>query len=215
MVARGGPVAATFVVLLVAAGAAIGPASVTGPRSSALPTAGPTPLETRPSQSLFVQISVTPTFPEAGDPLSMVATVYGGTGGSYSYSWSGLPPGCASVDGPDLNCTPTGTGQFQVAVTVFNGGEILGAGMATFSVTPNEANTVNGIVDLVVIGVVLGLLGTVAIVYLVVRVIRDSSDRDGRRYAPPPGPPPAEAPAWNFGPPGPPPAPPPPPPPPP
>ena len=201
-----------LVIVLLAAWGALGADGVADPRSNALPTSGPSALEARPAQTLFVQISVSPTFPEVGDPLTLVATVYGGEGGSSWYSWSGLPPGCASVDGPELNCTPTGMGQFQVALTVFNGAEILGTGMAAVSVTPNSADTVNGIVDLVAIGVVLGLVGIVAIVYLVVRAIRDSSDGDRRRLPAPTGPPPAGPPGWNFGPPGPPPPPPPPPP---
>jgi hypothetical protein len=44
--------------------------------------------------------------------------------GNLQYSWSGLPPGCGSTNGPNLTCTPTTGGTYFVVVTVrdSNGG---------------------------------------------------------------------------------------------
>jgi len=50
-----------------------------------------------------------------GAELVVFGTASGGVP-PYSYTWSGMPPGCASTDGPVLTCTPTSTGTFNVQV---------------------------------------------------------------------------------------------------
>jgi hypothetical protein len=49
--------------------------------------------------------------------------------GNLSYTWSGLPPGCSSVDGPTLDCAPTAPGTYSIVVTVRdrNGFEVASA----------------------------------------------------------------------------------------
>jgi hypothetical protein len=52
-----------------------------------------------------------------GHSVTFSANVTGGSG-NFSYNWSGLPAGCASVDARNVTCTPSGTGTTQVVVTV-------------------------------------------------------------------------------------------------
>jgi hypothetical protein len=42
----------------------------------------------------------------------------GGSGGGFTYSFAGLPAGCASADTDSLACTPTVAGEFNVSVDV-------------------------------------------------------------------------------------------------
>ncbi len=54
---------------------------------------------------------------EAGHAVSVSSNVTGGSGGD-TYTWTGLPPGCASGNAPLLNCTPAAAGNFTVGLTV-------------------------------------------------------------------------------------------------
>jgi hypothetical protein len=67
--------------------------------------------------------------------------------GNLSYAWSGLPPGCSSVDGPTLDCAPTASGTYQIVVTVRdrNGVEVESAPF-TITVKPGAGghSTSNG-----------------------------------------------------------------------
>ncbi|HYK94050.1 MAG TPA: hypothetical protein VEY07_08445, partial [Thermoplasmata archaeon] len=61
-------------------------------------------------------VSAMPAYAAEGAPLALTATATGGTGGR-SYSWMGLPPGCAGTTA-NLSCRPTSGGNFTVTVTV-------------------------------------------------------------------------------------------------
>ncbi|MCI4331416.1 MAG: PKD domain-containing protein [Thermoplasmata archaeon] len=52
-----------------------------------------------------------------GRSVTLVAIASGGTGG-YRYLWSGLPPGCTSVNASSTTCTPTSRGVYNVSVAV-------------------------------------------------------------------------------------------------
>jgi hypothetical protein len=52
-----------------------------------------------------------------GSVVSLSTNATGGTG-VLSYRYSGLPPGCSSLDKSVLNCTPTSGGSFDVEVNV-------------------------------------------------------------------------------------------------
>jgi hypothetical protein len=73
--------------------------------------------------------STTPTF--VGRAFGLTSNATSGSG-NLSYVWLGLPPGCASVDGPALVCTPTTNGTFFVVVTVrdSNGGSATSAALS-------------------------------------------------------------------------------------
>jgi hypothetical protein len=65
-----------------------------------------------------------------GHSVTFSANVTGGSG-NFSYNWSGLPAGCASVDARNVTCTPSGTGTTQVVVTVTdsNGFKVVSAAL--------------------------------------------------------------------------------------
>ncbi len=73
---------------------------------------------------------------EAGNSMSMSTLVKGGVG-IYSYTWTGLPPGCRSVDSPQLTCTPTIPGNYTVGVEVNDtSGEAASVVAGTLAVVP-------------------------------------------------------------------------------
>lgn len=63
--------------------------------------------------------------------VSLSATVSGGSG-DYLFSWTGLPPGCVSLDASVLNCTPSDIGQYVVRLRLSdsNGGSGESAGVS-------------------------------------------------------------------------------------
>jgi hypothetical protein len=66
----------------------------------------------------------------------------GGTGaGTYSYSWTNLPPGCSSANTASISCTPSATtgSPFAVTLTVTDGNS--NAATATLSLTVDSALT--------------------------------------------------------------------------
>ena len=56
---------------------------------------------------------------DSGTPTQLSTRAGGGYGG-YSYSWNGLPTGCASASTATLNCTPGVPGSFSISVTVYD-----------------------------------------------------------------------------------------------
>ncbi len=69
---------------------------------------------TDPSIDSFM---ASPTGLDLGQGSTLLISASGGYG-ALSYSFSGLPPGCATVDATVLSCTPSATGNFSVIVTV-------------------------------------------------------------------------------------------------
>jgi len=54
---------------------------------------------------------------DAGQNVRMTATPSGGSG-SFAYTWSGLPPGCATQNTSVLNCVPTSKGTYPISVSI-------------------------------------------------------------------------------------------------
>ncbi len=61
--------------------------------------------------------TIAPAAPIVDRPVILSVTIGAGAGGD-AFVWSGLPAGCASTNGPVLNCTPTATGSSRIEVTV-------------------------------------------------------------------------------------------------
>ena len=53
----------------------------------------------------------------AGQTVTFSASASGGSGG-FSYSWTGLPPGCQSVNASSITCQPSSAGTYEVSVSV-------------------------------------------------------------------------------------------------
>jgi YVTN family beta-propeller protein len=62
-------------------------------------------------------LSAHPPAIDLGQNLTLNVTV-GGAHGVFTYTWTGLPTGCASRNASQFVCTPTGTGNFTVAVNL-------------------------------------------------------------------------------------------------
>src|SRR5947208_1369707 len=69
---------------------------------------------TEPSIDEFM---ASPTGLDLGQGSTLLVSASGGYG-ALSYSFSGLPPGCATADATALSCTPSATGNFSVIATV-------------------------------------------------------------------------------------------------
>ncbi len=95
-----------------------------------------------------VSLSANPSSVTVGSTSTLTGSVSGGTS-PYTYSWTGLPPGCSSTNGATLTCAPTGTGTFTVSLTVTDSKGNTGQGSATLTVTkasgtPNNNQSSNG-----------------------------------------------------------------------
>ncbi len=76
------------------------------------------------AQAYTSPVSATPpvanpaTFDLSQSTAISTSPAWGGTGG-YTYTWSGLPPGCVAANAPSLPaCTPSGTGTYPVTLVV-------------------------------------------------------------------------------------------------
>jgi YVTN family beta-propeller protein len=76
-------------------------------------------------------VSATVTALDVGMGVTFTVTIAGGAS-PYAYVWSGLPSGCASVDGPSLSCAPSRSGTYTVSVSLTdgNGAVRISAGIA-------------------------------------------------------------------------------------
>jgi YVTN family beta-propeller protein len=108
---------------------------------------------------VVTEFSATPDSLSLGSSTSLRVTASGGTG-AFSYSYTGLPLGCTTVDSPSLDCSPAVTGTFLVTVLVTDStGSGVNANVsilvnphtsiATFSATPASLD-VGGSTDLAV-----------------------------------------------------------------
>ena len=66
--------------------------------------------------SVHLEIS-SPSVP-AGTLVTLTSISSGGSGGPFSYSWSGLPAGCTNLDEPSLDCVVSTPGSYHISVRV-------------------------------------------------------------------------------------------------
>jgi uncharacterized protein (TIGR03382 family) len=70
-----------------------------------------------------------------GDNLSLRALLTGGSA-PFTYTYSGLPSGCAASDGPAIDCVPTSAGSFDVRVAVGDAAHANASSNLTVTVDP-------------------------------------------------------------------------------
>lgn len=66
---------------------------------------------------LAVSIAASPARLDVGQTTTLSASLQGGTG-PYTVNWTGLPPGCTSVNATTLPCSPTRPGTYSVRANV-------------------------------------------------------------------------------------------------
>ena len=120
----------------------------------------------------------TPGSVSVGHSVTFSVNVSGGSG-NYSYNWSGLPAGCASVDAGIVTCTPSASGSTHVVVNVTdsNGFRVASAPLA-FTVSSSGS----GILSLPVFAgwTVVAEAAIVAVIALVVFLARRARRRQNR-----------------------------------
>ncbi len=80
-------------------------------------------------------VASSPSPAVVGSNLEVWTTVSGGTP-RFSFAYTGLPPGCISVNRAGFNCTPTGSGTYAVGVTVRDGAGGSAQANVTIAVEP-------------------------------------------------------------------------------
>ncbi len=128
-------------------------------------------VEVRPPPSVST-LSVTPNAVNQGSAATFSV---GATGGvpPYSFTWSGLPPGCTAGNLTSFRCAPSGAGSFTVEVTVTDAAGGNGSLSASLTVVP----TIFGVPDLYLVGA----LGVGAAVAAVVWILRRRRRAEGEQ----------------------------------
>lgn len=113
----------------------------------------------------IVTLTVTPGSVLVSGSVTFQVATLSDLGGGVSYTWSGLPPGCAPLPGSTLTCSPSSSGTFVVSVvaTDRNGG--LGSGNVSLTVAPTFLG-LPSFEGYAVVALVVGLVTAVAIVLI-------------------------------------------------
>jgi hypothetical protein len=82
-----------------------------------------------------VSFAPTTSFGEVGIPVVFEVAATPGAGG-LTYSYQGLPPGCASANAPLLRCSPSVAGTYDVTASVTDSVGVSALGAAHFTVVP-------------------------------------------------------------------------------
>jgi hypothetical protein len=80
-------------------------------------------------------VTLWPTEVDLGQPLTLAVASTGGAS-ALGYSYRGLPPGCTSVNTPELVCTPEASGLFDVEVQAQDVNGVYGTAETTVVVNP-------------------------------------------------------------------------------
>lgn len=101
----------------------------------------PVPLTVFSSTVPVVQnLSIAPDPARLGDTVELTTSAYGGTG-PLTYTYFGLPPGCASSNASSFECRPSTPGLFDVSVFVNDSGHHAASGSADLTVLAPMSQT--------------------------------------------------------------------------
>ncbi|MCI4316926.1 MAG: ABC transporter substrate-binding protein [Thermoplasmata archaeon] len=98
-----------------------------------------TSLVVDPLPSVF-QLNTSTGVGEVGVTVYVNTTVVGGSA-PFAYGYSGLPPGCSSVNAPSLSCRPTQSGPYTIRVTIKDASNHTGSHTRPFEVYPRLSST--------------------------------------------------------------------------
>jgi len=76
-----------------------------------------------------------PATVDVGQTVTFLTSASGGSGG-YSYSWTGLPTGCNSINASSVSCVPTASGSFAPAVQATDSNGVTATTATTYLVSP-------------------------------------------------------------------------------
>jgi len=100
-----------------------------------------------------------------GQQLELNVSGRGGTG-ALSYSYSGLPPGCTSVNAPTLSCNPSSSGDYRITTTITDANGMTDVSYANVAVT----QSILGVVPVEGYAIIAGIaivIGSIALVGLI------------------------------------------------
>jgi hypothetical protein len=92
--------------------------------------------------TLHVILSASPNPITLGNSTTITAAASGGTG-PYTYSYSTLPTGCASMDLASIPCTPAASGDYVIGVNVTDSASGHGSGTTTLVVTSTTPSPIS------------------------------------------------------------------------
>jgi hypothetical protein len=120
-----------------------------------------------PSPTISSFVAVPSSF-TVGTSTVLTVTASGGTG-PLTYSYSGLPDGCTSMNASALSCTPTSTGSYTIMVTVTDVHQMSTSASVTIQV--NSQSTSGGLLgnNLWLLVILVVIVAAVIVVILVAR----------------------------------------------
>jgi hypothetical protein len=125
-------------------------------------------LDSTASRSTYLIVSARPSIAtihaqpptaDLGDSVTF-ATIATGGSGTYTYSWTNLPPGCASANASSITCMPASSGKYGVTVLVTDSAGESAASTITISVNPQR---VLGLPRETGLAVIFGSLGAIVL----------------------------------------------------
>ncbi len=119
-------------------------------QTSPFPAGGAAGSPATSAATLAVNFTLSPYRLDVGQMTTLHANVTGGAS-PYTFTWSGLPAGCASVNVATLNCTPSSAGLYSLHVNVTDATGLGGTGnnslivnadpaIVSFLASPNPVN---------------------------------------------------------------------------
>jgi YVTN family beta-propeller protein len=125
-------------------------------------------------QIIFDFTVVVPSQATVDQPFTLSVKPYGGYG-TFTYSYTGLPPGCTSVNASQMTCTPSEIGNYNVSISVHDQVGDNATHMVKIAVVPENSPILES--PLIRDGALLAAAITVAAIAIVLFVSRGKGQR--------------------------------------